>query len=245
MTRLELSPQARLAILDHARQEHPRECCGLLVAVKGKQRYIPCTNMAELDKDFFLSPDDYVKVEEEYGPPLAVVHSHPNKSPTPTMADKVGCEGSELPWVIVGYPNEQFHIMEPEGYTPPLIGRPFCHGVLDCYSLVRDYYWQELRIQLPDFPREERWWLKGKAMYMDHYAEAGFRIVPIEGPQPHDLILMQLHSSTPNHGAIYLGGDKILHHVHGRLSSKEVYGGYWRKITVSNLRHKEVECRAT
>ncbi|WP_043946890.1 NlpC/P60 family protein, partial [Ralstonia solanacearum] len=40
-----------------------------------------------------------------------------------------------------------------------------------------------------------------------------------------DVILMQVRAPVPNHAAVYLGGVQMLHHLHGRLSSRDVYGG--------------------
>jgi cell wall-associated NlpC family hydrolase len=51
---------------------------------------------------------------------------------------------------------------------------------------------------------------------------------------------MKVASSVPNHAAIYIGGDIILHHVYGRLSNRQIYGGYWRKHTTHHLRHKSL-----
>jgi hypothetical protein len=49
---------------------------------------------------------------------------------------------------------------------------------------------------------------------------------------------MQVASPVPNHAAIYLDDGPILHHLQGRLSSRDVYGGYWQKITTHTLRHQ-------
>jgi cell wall-associated NlpC family hydrolase len=51
---------------------------------------------------------------------------------------------------------------------------------------------------------------------------------------------MQIHASVPNHGAVLLEDGKILHHVIGRLSCRDIYGDYWRRVTVHVIRHKEL-----
>ena len=58
-----------------------------------------------------------------------------------------------------------------------------------------------------------------------------------------DVILMQIRSQNgvPNHAAIYLGDGLILHHLHGRLSSRDIYGGYWQEVTRHILRYKNDE----
>jgi hypothetical protein len=51
--------------------------------------------------------------------------------------------------------------------------------------------------------------------------------------------LMQVNSDVPNHAgqSIWATGS-ILHHLQGRLSSRDVYGGYWQKITTHTLGHQ-------
>ncbi|MGN5509353.1 NlpC/P60 family protein, partial [Campylobacter coli] len=46
-----------------------------------------------------------------------------------------------------------------------------------------------------------------------------------------DVILMQILSDRVNHAAVFLGGDLILHHLYGRLSKTDVFGGYWLRNT--------------
>ena len=54
------------------------------------------------------------------------------------------------------------------------------------------------------------------------------------------LRLMQLQSPLPNHAAIYIGDGQILHHLQGRLSSRDLYGldSYYGKSTACVLRHE-------
>jgi cell wall-associated NlpC family hydrolase len=61
--------------------------------------------------------------------------------------------------------------------------------------------------------------------------------VRFEDMQPGDAILMSIETSGLNHVAIYLGDQMILHHLRGRLSSRDIYGGYWINATGKVLRH--------
>ena len=168
---------------------------------------------------------------------LAVVHSHPNASANPSMADRVGCERSALPWLVLGWPSGVVKEVSPEGWQAPYKGREFVHGVLDCYTLIQDWYRRELALDLPDFDREDDWWDRGQDLYMANFAAAGFVRVDGAVPQRHDVLLMQVRANVANHGAVYLGDGVILHHLWGRLSCEDVYGGYWQRHTLALLRH--------
>jgi len=190
-----------------------------------------------------------------------VVHSHPDAAAVPSEADRVACEASGLPWYIVAVDKGldgkvragEIRGFTPEGFQAPLLGRQFAHGVLDCYSLVRDWYARERGIRLRDFAREDGWWEPGRAgdLYMDHYAEAGFRpLASDETLAPGDVVIMQVRSDRANHAGVFIGAeplaeapglfplpDAMLHHLYGRDSERVVYGGFWREATRIVLRH--------
>lgn len=222
-------------IAAHAARDYPREACGLVVVVRGRARYLPCRNIAESHEHFVIDPADFAAAEDA-GTVALVVHSHPDAAPEPSQADRVGCEQSGLPWLIIGWPSGAVMQCQPSGYEAPLIGRQFSHGLLDCWTLIRDYYRITLGVALPDYHRPDDWWINGQTLYLDHYAEAGF--VPVAEPKIHDMLLMQVAAPTPNHAAVWLGDGTILHHQMGRLSSRDVYGGWYRKITTHILRHR-------
>ena len=226
----------------HAEQEAPRECCGLAVVVKGRLRYWPCQNITTEKEQFEIAPEDFAAAEEA-GEIVGVCHSHVFVSPEPSEADKVMCERTGLPWLIVNHPVGTHTITKPEGYVAPLVGRQYTHGVLDCYQIVVDYYKREHNIELPYFHRTDSWWQKGGNLYMEGFGKAGFVLVgdgTHEDIRPNDVLLMQIASPVPNHAAIYLGDNLILQHVAGRLSSRDVYGGYWRKHTTHVIRHRSL-----
>jgi proteasome lid subunit RPN8/RPN11 len=233
------------AIRDHAIRVYPHECCGLLVAVDGRERYIECTNAATGTDHFILPGDEYADAES-LGDIVAVVHSHPDAPCTPSEADRVACEASGLPWFIVevrrgddGEVREAGSTwIEPAGFAAPLVGRSFAHGVLDCYTLVRDWYRHERQILLPDFKRCDGWWHEGADLYMKNYRAAGFRPIAEGDPlEVGDVILMQIRAEVANHAGVYIGNGLMLHHRYGRLSNREVYGGYWLENTRQILRY--------
>ena len=226
-------------IMAHATSSPDREVCGLVTVPKGKLTYRACRNVAHDSQEFEIHPEDYITFEAEGI--VAVVHSHTHGNPEPSMADRIGCEKSGLPWLIVGTPNGAYKTIKPEAYQAPLIGRPFVHGVLDCFSLARDYY-AEVGIAVCDFERVPDWWEKGDNLLTPaNFAKAGFRVVTDDTLQLHDGIIMQNGlTDVPNHVGMFVGDGLFLHHSGGRLSCRQPYGGYWAKVTTFIVRHESL-----
>lgn len=231
-----LSPSLLKKILVHSTHDFPREACGLIVTSHGRDAYVPCKNLAQTNEHFVIDPADYAAAEDK-GEITAIVHSHPTTAPSPSQADLIGIEKSGIPWIIVNPLSGAHTITKPSGYVAPLIGREFSHGIVDCLTLIQDYY-ASIGIILPHSEREDEWWLKGQNLYLDLYESWGFTAVT--EPQKHDVVLIKMGSPVPNHGAIYLGENIILHHVMRRLSCREVFGGYWQRHATHYLRHKDL-----
>lgn len=230
-------------ISKHAAEVYPQECCGLVLAVGRKEKYIPCVNRTTRGggDHFVISVEDW-EAAEAIGEIIMIVHSHPDASHLPSEADRVGCEAHGLPWCIVAVhgdpakPNRPpvvtgHSITTPSGFELPMRGREYRFGVSDCYSIVQDYYRQELGIELPKFHRQDGFWLRGENLIMEHLSENGF--TPIPAPtQKGDLILMSLKSDVVNHFGIWLDErGAMLHHPYGHLSEATVFGGYWLENT--------------
>lgn len=226
------------AALVHARAEYPREACGLIVQKDGEEHYFPCKNISQDPEQFALCPEDYAYAEDRWLI-LGVVHSHCDRGPEPSRADRAACDASGIPWYIVSVPSGQWELLRPSGMRAKYLGRPFIHGVFDCYALIRDWYQGERRIELPDFMRDAHWWRRGENLFMENFQAAGFRPLRDDERLDHgDVILMQIGSRVANHGAVYIGRDLILHHLSGKLSGRDIYGGYWRKVTRLILRYE-------
>ena len=226
------------AALSHAKIEDPKESVGLLLNIKGKERYYPCNNLSMSSYQcFILDPEDYVRADNT-GEITAIIHSHPATPPTPSQADLVGCENSNLPWHIVNPKTEQWGYCEPNGYKAPLLGREWVWGVTDCWSLVRDWYREEKQIELKDYQRsmtpEE--FLKNP-LFEEYATQTGFReLEPNEKLQEGDVLLMSILHPTLNHVAIFLG-DMVLHHLADRLSCREPYSPWLLKCTGKRFRY--------
>jgi proteasome lid subunit RPN8/RPN11 len=227
----------RQAALKHAKAEAPRESCGLVVVIKGRKRYVPCRNLSRQQDVFILDPDDYATAED-MGEIAAIVHSHPNHPPVPSEADRLSCEKSGLPWLIVNPVTEQWGDCMPTGYRAALIGRQWIWGISDCWTLARDWYEQTWGLELPDWNRPitpEQF--QHSPIFDECWQEAGFISVSDEHFEVGDAILMKLGQVGLDHVAVYVGDGMILHHINRRLSSRDLYGGYYQKQTGRVLRH--------
>jgi len=226
------------AALSHAKDQDPKESCGLLLNIRGKEKYFPCRNLAMTSHQcFILDPEDYIK-GSNLGDIVGIIHSHPITPPTPSQADRISCEHSNLPWYIVNPKTEKWADLKPEGYKPELCGRPWVWGITDCWSLVRDWYKKEKNIDLIDYERSmtPEQFLENP-LFEKYAKDTGFReLENDEPPKIGDVLLMSIMHPTLNHVAIFLG-DMVLHHLADRLSCKEPYSEWLLKCTGKRYRY--------
>lgn len=218
-------------IIAHSSECGENESCGFVVRNDSEDRYIRCKNISSTPHDNFeISADEWIAAENNGNTIVAVVHSHPNGIPLLSKLDQQSQQMTAVDWWLACNGNiYKFR------YMPPLLGREFKHGITDCYTLMRDAY-HLAGINLPDFHRDDGWWDHGQNLYLNNISDHGF--FRVDSPQPGDVILICVGSSTPNHAAIYCGDQYILHHSPKRNSKRDLFDGFWLKYTHSIWRHK-------
>lgn len=227
-------------IIKYCEDSAYKEVCGIVLNIKGKASFYPCKNISTNPTDeFILDPIDYAKAGI-LGDIIYIVHSHVNTPERASKHDIASCNAGKVPWIIYSLVTKKYIIIYPDNKPLPIIGRDYYYGVQDCWSLIVDIYRQELNIDLvyPADPDPD-WWLHGKNYFNDLIDMMGFEVVQDNSIKKYDIILMQTGKSPfLNHSALYYGDNIIIHHAFNRLSCKEVYGGYWSKVTGKVARYK-------
>lgn len=212
-------------IINHAKQQYPSECCGLIV----DGDYITCKNVADDPAETFrISRDDWQPAD-------VVVHSHPQGQRYPSGADRQAQHKMRCDWWIAVAGTGNWEIVKYR-YAPLLRGRTFEYGKRDCYSMVEDAY-MLCGIELMAYKR------KGEAQeiadnaFIVNFPRSGFYQVELTDMQPGDVILTSIRGNA-NHASIYLGDEQVLHHPYGGLSRREGFCDVWHKTMHSVWRHQ-------
>jgi hypothetical protein len=137
-----------------------------------------------------------------------------------TLEERSEMNYSKVIFVTIGDTKNFSEVFIPNRYfeNAKYEGRPFLHGIFDCYTLVRDYYKRNFDIYLPtNIQRDWEWWNKGQNLYVENAKDCSFE--EAEDIKKYDILVMKINSPVPNHAAIYLGEGKILHHMAGKFST--------------------------
>lgn len=104
--KLAISSSAADAVLAHARADHPREACGLLIGAPGRvDRIVRAANVAARPNAIFeIDPATLLRVHREVRASgetvLGHYHSHPNGRAAPSRADAARAVTDGQVWLI-------------------------------------------------------------------------------------------------------------------------------------------------
>lgn len=105
--------EVRDAIVAHAREEAPNECCGLLIGCDGAiVESVRARNLRRSPSRYLLDPATHVRTIRRLRGTgrdvLGAYHSHPHTRPIPSETDRAEALYPDFVWVIVS-------LLEPEG----------------------------------------------------------------------------------------------------------------------------------
>ena len=156
-------------------------------------------------------------------------------------------EISELdyPTLKVAMPKGLFKMYYPLSMKTnmPWVNRPWHEGSSDCYRLAVEYYRKELNIPVRSIVTPEKYTSQALAyartnLFLENFASCGFEQVMF--PEAGDVILIQAgvgYNDGPDHLAVCLEGEQMLHHNRELLSVIQPYSTKWRQKTSMVLRH--------
>jgi cell wall-associated NlpC family hydrolase len=215
-----MTPGSIEALRDHALAAYPAECVGF---VDSGGIYHRLDNRAADPRQFAVPDHRLISDLIASGQIRALCHSHPGGPDCPSQMDMRTQAELDIPFVIIATNGqacaEPFAWGDQIDDQRPLIGRPFRHGVDDCYAMIRAWWRRERGVILPDFARQWEWWGRDAAegverdLYRRHFRDAGFyEIAPSEASEG-DVWLASIRSDVPNHAGVYLSDGLALHHA--------------------------------
>lgn len=178
-------------------------------------------------------------------PEKAVGIIHIDKASTLEVSDTIRQEMNtyNLPYTIIGKTKNHSKSYFPDRYFERVDyeNRVFVYGVLDCYTLIRDWYRNNHDVWIPaNIDRAFGWWYSGRNLYVDMYEEYGF-VQVYEKIKIGDVLLFKFDNGMPSHSAIYVGQGNMLHHMIGRFSCVEPFDGIYKTSLAGVLRYGHVE----
>ena len=117
-------PQSVVAdMLAHAREEAPRECCGLLVGTgDAVERSVRARNLDERPGRYLIDPQSHFAAihaaRSEGRNVIGAYHSHPASAPVPSATDIAEANGSsDFVYVIVSLASDETRAYRYDGGT--------------------------------------------------------------------------------------------------------------------------------
>jgi proteasome lid subunit RPN8/RPN11 len=155
----------------------------------------------------------------------SLIHSHTMISykddpRIPSYEDMKGKIATNIPWGIVHCDGENVSdiLWIGEINAIPYEGRDYLSNITDCFTLARDFYSTEFKIDLGIHPRPAIW-----EEWNPHYIEQTYKNLGFTDVSSNfkygDILLFSIGARYINHIGIYLEDDKFLHHLYKHKSA--------------------------
>lgn len=241
----------------HALQNATEEVCGLVVSKNDDLLYIRARNLAENKKNnFAVDPNSYMYAAS-FGKIIACFHSH-IKNISFSWIDINNSLKLNLPYYLYNIKQDKFYFFDPKQNKKYLkyLNLRYENGVQDCHILLKNFYLNELNLDIDIKNVPERKGIKYEDLkenkehiwslekYKEEYMRNGFEIFlpkKIEDLKIYDVIVFSgFEKNVPTHGALFLENDMILHQRYNFISILESFRKAHFKYIAYCLRHKNI-----
>jgi len=223
------------AIKEHASKSPDEEVCGLILSIGENFLIFKCENISFNKKEHsILNPLDYIKAEK-IGNIVGTYHSQKNNEPS--LIDNLTSDNHNIFSIVYCWESEKFYLIKPQLIS--YLYKNFEIGKYDCFTLIKNYYHQQLNISLNDYKREEGWYLNTPKLISDSFNKEGFMIVDKKDRKLHDVLLFGKDFDNLYHMGIFLRNNMFIHHPRNLKSVIEDLG-HWESKLILTIRHKSL-----
>ncbi len=202
-----LTDKLKSEIREYALSKKDEEMCGLLISKNSKISFYKCKNISYHKKDYcLLNPIDYVRASNQ-GKIIAHVHSQEDRNPS--FTDYLNAAGHKIYSIIYSTRYDKFSIIDPT--LKSYLNLDYKINSSDCFELVRNYYKNELNIEISNYNRYDKWEFDKPNLILDNFEKEGFYKVSFKDIKVNDIIIFRIGGFL-SHLAIYMNDNFILHH---------------------------------
>ena len=223
--------------LEHAEKSWPHECVGAIVGGVYDGRTESATDVVAIDGEIHTHVNEAFRsvYARHSGEVDAWIHSHPHGVSWPSERDMRTQIETEVPHGIVSlravdvgsgmapsilldrvvFFGQGDAALELPGAQPPWSGRPWLHGVHDCWTLAAAWLRHERGWTPPPIAYSWGWqrMTTPPELFLGALAnEPTCRVVPRGREEPGDLLLFRFRAAVIEHCGILLDDGTILHH---------------------------------
>jgi len=231
-----------LEAFKHSLKNADREACGIFVLDNFEFSFIPIENSFLQNDGHFIGDNEVFSENLINKKIFCLFHSHLIDSVDPSDLDIEVSESLCIPSYIFSTLSKNSSLYYPASYSPPdLYGRIFISHLQDCVTFVKDFYLNELNINLTD--QNKDWGRKGN-LSNDHLISGlnkSFNVIEnIKKVQYGDILVLRPSITPFFHLAVYSKNNKMAHHPYGMLSIQElITDSTWNQV-YKVYRHKEI-----
>lgn len=212
------------------------ESCGLILQNQKEIFIYPSINISlEKDKFFTINPKDYLKASL-LGNIIGIYHSHTeNGSLDFSQTDIKNAKNHGLIYVLYCIKTNSFKIYDgsQESIYKDYLNIPFEIGKNDCYELIKNYYKNELKINLPNLSRDKNWYENNNQRFLLEFQSQFHKFLKETNILQKNAILLfkYKHKEYPHHLGVYLDNNEFLHHPQNKFSTINIYDKIYQKCT--------------